>query len=111
MINFLMKTFMVLLLLVPLFVASYACFKGSFSCLNKPIKVILFLFGLVLFTESSIEMEKIVELHWLIDSVIYIVGLSLFIMVSIKESSKINKQKSFKRMNPKSLSRVSGMKR
>lgn len=111
MINFLMKTFMVLLLLVPLFVASYACFTGSFSYLNKPIKVILFFLGLILFTQSSIEVEKILELHWFLDSVLYILTLSLLIIISMKRSLKMNKQKSFKRMNPKSLSRVSGIKR
>lgn len=111
MINFLMKTFMVLLLLLPLFVASYACFTGSFSYLNKPIKVILFFLGLILFTQSSIEVEKILELHWFLDSVLYILTLSLLVLASMKRSSKMNKQKSFKGMNPKSLSRVSGIKR
>ena len=111
MIKFLIKALMVLLLLTPLFIASYACFRGSFSTLNKPIKIVLLLLGLILFTESSIEVEKILELHWFLDSVLYILTWSLLIIISIKRSLKMNKQKSFKRVNPKSLSRVGGIKR
>lgn len=78
-----------IIFIIPLFFAGFALIYESICCNDNSPDILKLPVGLLIYTITSIGVEKLININWLIDTILYIGVMALMIFVSLKTSLKV----------------------